>query len=265
MEFTPSQWAEVKQHCEGVGLKFLASAFSVEAVRLLNDIGCETYKIGSGDLTNLLMIDQILKVAQEIIISTGLSTDQEVAKVVDRLQKASVPFALLHCTSEYPTPPRHMNLQMITHWMSQVSCPVGLSDHSATIYAGLAAVALGASLIEVHATFDRRMFGPDSTSSLSINEVAMLADGIKWLVASRSEVSPHKSETWHVMRDLFGRSLAAAQDLKVGQSLEADHLEAKKPSGFGIPASEYESVIGKKLTRDIPKGHFITIDAVSSS
>jgi N-acetylneuraminate synthase len=144
------------------------------------------------------------------------------------------------------------------HIEERYGVPVGLSDHSGTIFPSLAAVALGAELVEVHGTFDRRMFGPDASSSLEIGELKLLVDGVRQIALAGAHPQA-KSDISRVeqMRRLFGRSLTAARDIVQGTSISFDDLEAAKPAGYGLAASSYIDLLGKRAKRDLMKGSFI--------
>lgn len=143
--------------------------------------------------------------------------------------------------------------------------PVGLSDHSGVIYPCLAAAALGASVLEFHITFDKRMFGPDSTSSLCIDDVKRLAEGVRFIEAAMGQgTEKADSSKFESLRKVFGKSLAVNKDMKAGAILSFDDLEAKKPAGHGIPAKEYQRVVGKKLNDDLGRWSFLQEGDVSA-
>lgn len=256
MGFSEQQWAEVKKHCEAVGVEFLATPFSVAAVALLERLGVTRYKIGSGDVTNALLIDRIAGTGKEAIISTGLATRAEIGSAVDALRAGGV--AVLQCATKYPTAPEDTGLAAIAEIRQTFACPAGLSDHSGTIYPGIAAAALGASVVEAHVTFDRRMFGPDSRASLTVDEFAELVRGIRFIEKGRrgrvgKDIDPELS----ALRGMFGRSLAVNRDLPAGHVLTASDLESKKPAGEGLPAADYRSVVGRPLARARTKWDFL--------
>lgn len=249
MSFSSEQWAGVLDHCCQVGIEFLATPFSCAAVDLLEKIGVVRYKVGSGDIANAVLIERLRRTGKEVILSTGLGTISEIQKAVDRLRASGV--AVLQCTTKYPTAPQDINLLGMLEYKRRFDCPIGLSDHSASIYAGIAAVSLGASVIEAHITFDKRMFGPDAKASLTIDEFAMLTNGIRFVEQARGKgsVDDNGNEDFAALRTIFGRSLAVNQDLPAGHVIDLDNLEAKKPAGSGLPAHDLTEVIGKKLRR----------------
>ena len=181
MEFTEEQWCGLKLHAEQRGLKFLSSPFSVEAVELLTRVGVAAWKIASGEVSNVQMLDHILSTHLPVIVSTGMSSLDEIDATVARLRAKGVPLTLLQCTSLYPCPPEKIGLNLISFFAERYGCDVGLSDHSGTIYPGLAAATLGAKVLEVHVTFSRQMFGPDVAASLTTTELRQLVDGVRFI------------------------------------------------------------------------------------
>ena len=258
MEFTPEQWIGLKMHCEDMGLEFLASPFSIAAVNLLEGIGVQRYKIGSGEMSNLLMLECIARLGKPIILSSGLSTFDDLDQTIEFLQPYKCALSLLQCTTRYPTRASDVGLNVINELKIRYGLPVGLSDHSGTVFAPLAAVAFGAEIIEFHIVFDRRSFGPDSSSSLEIREIPELVSGIKFI--SQSVMSPIDKSTISVDPELlriFGKSLSVNANLPIGHRLRLEDLESKKPSSMGIPASEYRRVIGSKLARSMRAWEFL--------
>jgi len=248
MEFTKEQWKDIKNHCDDVGLEFMSTPFSLEAVSLLEEIGVNRYKISSGDVENFLLLERIAKTKKDVLISSGMSSFSELDRAVKFLDNFGVNLGIFQCTSMYPTPANKVGLNVIKEMQDRFDKPIGLSDHTGSIYASLAAVTLGASLIEVHAVFDKRMFGPDSVSSLEIDEIKQLVDGIRFIdLISSNPIDKENNLEFMKMNKIFGKSLAVNKALKDGEIITFEDLECKKPSGCGIPAKDYKNVIGKKL------------------
>lgn len=259
MEFSTEQWLEIKRHCEVVGVEFLATPFSVAAVNLLEGIGVARYKIGSGDVSNALLIDRIAATGKEAIISSGLATVLEIRNAVEVLRANGI--TILQCETKYPTGPEDVGLSAIGLIRETFGCPAGLSDHSGTIYPGLAAAALGASVVEFHVTFDRRMFGPDACASLTIDETKELIRGIRFIEKARlGSVGKELTSERSLLRSTFGRSLAVNKSLPKGHILDISDLEAKKPSGEGVPSTDFRTVIGRRLTQNLDEWQFLTVD-----
>ena len=258
MEFTPGQWEGLKKHCEEAGVEFISSPFSIAAVGLLEQLQVNRYKIGSGEVSNLLLLERLAKTGKEIILSSGMSSINELDAAVDFLKSRQAAFSILQCTTSYPTQPEEWGLNVIHLLEERYQCAVGYSDHSGDIFACLAATALGARLLEFHAVFDKRMFGPDAAASLTIDEVAKLVEGVRKIEkAMGTPVDKNENSRYDNLKKIFGKSLAVNKDLAVGHVLHIDDLESKKPAGMGIAASEYASVIGKKLVKDKAKFSFL--------
>lgn len=261
MEFTEEQWAGLKQHAEERGLLFLSSPFSVEAAEMLVRLGIRAWKIASGEVGNAFLLRRIVETRLPVVLSTGMSRLEETDHTVATLQNAGIPVSVLQCTSAYPCPPERVGLNMLAFYRERYRCPVGLSDHSGTIFAGLGAAALGAQLIEVHITFSRECFGPDVPASLTIEELKTLVDGVRFLEAARR--NPVEKEALapelDAMRQLFTQSLVFRTDLATGLVLQEEHLTGRKP-GDGIPIEALPRVIGRRLSRDARQGSFVSED-----
>ncbi len=258
MEFTAEQWRGIKAHCDEVGLEFLSSPFSCAAVDLLEKIGIKRYKIGSGEVTNLLLLEKICRTGKEIILSSGMSSFAELDKTVEFIKKSGNRISILQCTTAYPTRAEQLGLNVIQELKERYCVPIGYSDHSGQIFAGLAAVSLGAEIVEVHVTFDKRMFGPDATSSLTIDELAQLVKGVSYLgEALDHKIDKTDNSNYTNLKSIFEKSLAVNKDLPEGHVIAVEDLEGKKPAGRGIPASDYAQVVGKKLKQNMKRYSFL--------
>ena len=174
MEFRPEQWQGLREHAARRGLLFLSSPFSLEAVELLERLGVAGWKIASGEINHFALLDATAATGRPVMLSTGMSPLAEVDAAVERVRSHGVPLAVLQCTSLYPCPPELVGLNLIPEFRARYGCAVGLSDHSATIYPGLAAAALGIEVLEVHITLSREMFGPDVVASVTTAELRQL-------------------------------------------------------------------------------------------
>jgi N,N'-diacetyllegionaminate synthase len=252
MEFSEEQWHGLKKHADACGLKFLSSPFSVEAVDLLSRIGVGAWKVASGEISNLPMFERIATTGLPIILSTGMSPLSEIDAAVGRVKAAGLPLTLLQCTSAYPCPPEKIGLNLISFFRDRYGCAVGLSDHSGTIYPGLAAATLGIEVLEIHITLSREMFGPDVTASITTAELRQLVEGIRFI----EKMNAHPLEKnalvseMKPLRDLFTKSVVARHDLPAGTVLGKEHLSAKKP-GTGIPAERLPELVGRTLNRSV--------------
>jgi N,N'-diacetyllegionaminate synthase len=252
MEFTEEQWAGLKRHAEERGLLFLSSPFSVEAVQLLSRIDVTTWKVASGELGNGPLLSSILATRLPVIFSTGMSPWTEIDAAAAAVMEASIPLAVLQCTTAYPTPPERVGLNLISLLRDRYGCAVGLSDHSGTIYPGLAAATLGADVLEVHVTLSREMFGPDVPASVTTDELRQLVNGIRFIERMLGEPvdKDAAAEDLAPLRRIFTRSVMLRRSLPAGAVLQAEDLVAKKP-GTGIPAARLPELVGARLTRDI--------------
>lgn len=267
MSFSSDQWQEIKVHCEEKGLEFMSSPFSIAAVELLETIGIKRYKVGSGELSNYLMLDKIGRTGKPIILSSGMSSYEELKVAVEFLKPYGNELAILQCTTSYPTAPENIGLNVITELKLKFpGLTIGLSDHSGTIYPGIAAVALGAEIVEFHAVFDKRMFGPDASSSLTIEEIAALIEGVRYVEkAINFPVDKDDLKPYAALKVMFGKSLALNKDLLAGHVINQDDLESKKPGDMGIPANDYKAVLGKVLIRDKSKYDFLQSDDLQNT
>ncbi len=261
MELSLAEWRLLKEGCEARGVEFLATPFSNAAVDLLEEVGVNRYKVGSGDMANPLLLERIARTGKEVILSTGLGSLEELDAATAMLQERGNPYAVLQCTTRYPTVAEDVGLAWLARFRERYRCPVGLSDHSGTIYAGLGAVALGAVVVEAHVTFDRRMFGPDAKASLTVDEFARMVEGIRFLEKARTS-GPDKSldDGKRKLRRMFGKSLAVNRDLPAGHVLIFEDLEGKKPADAGVAVGELDNVIGRALTRGKRRWEFLQQD-----
>jgi len=248
MEFSEEQWRGLKRHADERGLKFLSSPFSVEAVDLLTRVGVAAWKIASGEVSNAPMFDLISSTGLPVILSSGMSPRSELDTAVALVKARGLPLTVAQCTSMYPCPAEKVGLNVITKFREQYGCYVGLSDHSGTIFPGLAAAVLGINFLEVHVTLSREMFGPDVPVSLTTGELRQLVDGVRFIekmIANPVDKDAIAAEL-RPLRDLFTKSVVVRSDLPAGTVLRREHLLVKKP-GTGIPASQLEQVIGRSL------------------
>lgn len=258
MEFTAEQWAGLKDHCEEKEMEFISSPFSIAAVELLEQIGVKRYKIGSGEMTNYLMLQKIAETGKPIILSSGMSDLLELDETITLLKKWNNPLSLLQCTTAYPTQPEEWGLQMIPILKERYQIPIGFSDHSADIFAGIAATTLGAEILEFHVVFHPDMFGPDAKSSLTIDQTKKMVEGVHKIQKSLS-VDYLKDDVgkFRELKTLFGKSLTTKREVKAGDQVTIDDLETTKPGNKGISAKYFEQIIGKKWVSNLPIHHFI--------
>jgi N,N'-diacetyllegionaminate synthase len=259
MEFTHDEWAGLKMHCERTGLDFLATPCSLQAVDFLKNLQVDKFKIGSGDTCNLLMLDVISRTKKEIILSTGMSSIQELDVACNFLKNRDTRFSLLQCASAYPCSEEQWGLNQIENLKSRYDVPTGFSDHSGDIFASLAAASLGAEIIEFHVTDSTASVTPDASSSLTPCQIKYLISGIRKIEkALNNPVDKSEYSDYIQMKLLFEKSLSVNKTLSAGHILSIDDLETKKPKGKGIPPEQFENVIGKKINKNLKKWDFIT-------
>jgi len=252
MEFTESQWQGLADHAREAGLVFLSSPFSVEAVELLTRVGMAMWKVPSGEIGSVALLDAMISTGRPILLSSGMSDMRELDAAVHRVRRAGVPLAVLQCTTAYPCPPERVGLNMIPYFRERYECFVGLSDHSGTIYPGIAAASLGAEVVEVHVTMSRGMFGPDVPASITMEELRQLVDGVRFVERMRAHPVDKDSVAIDMapLREIFTKSIVARTPLSAGTLLTEAHLAMKKP-GTGIPAGRISDVVGRRLRRSL--------------
>lgn len=264
MEFSLEQWKDIKKHCDDVGLEFMCSPFSNAAVDLLEQIGVKRYKIGSGEVNNFVLLDKISQTGKPIIISSGMSSFEELDATVEFLKSRNVNYSILQCTTSYPTKPKQFGLNVIKELKDRYKVAVGFSDHSSSIASCIAAVALGAEVLEFHVVFNKEMFGPDTKSSLTMSETKQLVKAVRDItLAMDNPIDKNDNSKFSELKSIFEKSLAINKDLQKGHLITFSDLETKKPKGYGILASKYEQVIGKRLKSDLKQWDFLNFDDLS--
>ena len=264
MEFTYDQWKGIKQHCDDINVEFIASPFSIKASNWLKKLQVKKVKIGSGEINNKLLVDHISSYVDEIIFSSGLCSEEELHDVISSSIKKFKNVSLLQCTSEYPCNPEKWGLSYISYFKEKFKyIKVGYSDHSGSITSSIAAAALEAEIIEFHVTFDKKMFGPDSSSSLTIKEVKKLCNAVNQIKRSRnSNFKKFSSTNVSEIKNIFSKSLTINDNLKKNHIIILENLETAKPGMMGVSPKDYESVLGKKLKRNMRKGEFLNYDDI---
>ena len=258
MEFSLIQWKEIKQHCDEVGLEFMSSPFSNAAVDLLEEINVKRYKIGSGEVNNFVLLEKIAQTGKPVIISSGMSSYVELDATVQFLKDRDVNFSILQCTTSYPTNPTQFGLNVIKELKEKYKVTVGFSDHSSSIAACIAATALGAEILEFHVVFNKEMFGPDVKSSLTMKETTDLVSAVRNIdIALQNPIDKNDNSKFKDLKQIFEKSLAVNKSLPKGHVITFSDLETKKPKGFGILASEYKQILGKKLIKNFDQWEFL--------
>ena len=244
--FSVDQWRVLKQHAEDLGLVFLSSPFCIEAADLLHSLEIAAFKIPSGEVTNIPLLERIASFGKPVLLSSGMSNwedlDRAVSIIGDRCD-----LTVMQCSSIYPCPPENVGLNVLSQMRQRYGCSVGFSDHSLGFAAPIAAAALGASVIEKHFTFSQHMYGSDAKHSMEPDEFKLLSSALKdtWAMM-RSPVRKDDTACYSHMKDVFEKSIVAAVPIKAGEIITFEHLSFKKP-GYGIPAHEYADFIGRRI------------------
>ncbi|WP_298421559.1 N-acetylneuraminate synthase family protein [uncultured Kordia sp.] len=263
MEFSLEQWKEIKAHCDEVGLDFISSPFSNAAVDLLEEVGVKHYKVGSGEVNNFLLLEKIANTGKPVIISSGMSSFSELDATVAFLKEKNCEFSILQCTTSYPTAPKQFGLNVIRELKNKYQVSIGFSDHSSGIEAGIAAVTLGAEILEFHVVFNKEMFGPDAKSSLTFSETTQLVQAVRNIdEALNHPIDKMDNSQYSELKQIFEKSLAINKKLPKGHVLTFNDLEAKKPKNYGILASKFQEVLGKKLVKDMNQWDFLNEEDV---
>lgn len=261
LELNAEMHNELIAHCAEHNIGFFSTGFDIESVDLLVGLGQDVFKIPSGELTNLPYLRHIGSLGKTVILSTGMATLGEVESTIEALEQAGTPRAnisVLHCTTEYPTPMDEVNLRAMQSMQTAFGVKVGYSDHTPGIEVSVAAVAMGACVIEKHFTLDRTLPGPDHLASLEPEELTALVsairnielalgDGIKGLTPSEARNAP-------VMR----KSLLASEAIRAGDAFSAHNMTAKRP-GTGISPMRWDDVVGRTASRDFAEDELIEL------
>lgn len=265
MEFTLDQWRGIKEHCEEKGMEFICSPFSNAAVDALEQLGVSKYKIGSGEVNNFLLLEKICKTGKTVLLSSGMSSYDELLDSVKFVKSHGNELVLFQCTTAYPTEAKDWGLNVIGEFKEKFDLPIGFSDHSGGITACIAAAAFGASYFEFHVVFDKRMFGPDAKASLTIDETKELCKALHQVeTALNNPIEKSDNSRFKEVKGIFEKSLAVNRDMKAGEVISLDVLEGKKPKGFGIDASKFRSIVGKKLNKDLKVWSFLKEEDISN-
>lgn len=263
MEFSEDQWRGLATHAADVGLTFLSSAFSPEALNMLDRVGVSAWKVGSGETNNPQILSAMAATGKPVLLSSGMSDWADLEQALQTVQQLGNTVALMQCTSLYPTPLSDVGLNIIEEMRRRFDVPVGLSDHSGSIFPSLAALARGIDLLEVHVVFSREMFGPDTIASVTIDE-------LETIVQARNafhEIDSHPvnkdamSVRLQEVRQVFNKSVALRASQTQGTVLTDDMLTAKKPA-TGIPVSQSGECVGRRLKHDVPNDRVLTWDDI---
>lgn len=259
LELSYDDFRELKAYCDDSGIEFLSTPFDLESIDFLQELGIRFLKIPSGEITNFPYLRKIGQTGMPVIMSTGMSTLEEVGEAIRVLREyGSNEISLLHCTTEYPAPLDSVNLRAMQTMAEAFNLPVGYSDHTSGIAVSVAAVAMGAVIIEKHFTLDRNMEGPDHKASLEPDELKAMVQSIRdvEMAMGTGEKTPAESECANA--DVARKSIVAKACIKAGELLKEDNITVKRP-GTGISPMKWNSVLGKTAPCDFKADDLIWI------
>ena len=247
---------ELKEYCDSIGIQYLSAAFDIPSVRFLGTLGLPLLKIPSGEITNLPYLEEIAKLRTPVLLSTGMSTLDEITDALGVLDDNGCPEAtILHCNTQYPTPYEDANLTAMVELFDQFGLPVGLSDHTP----GWAAAVLGAKVIEKHFTLDKTLPGPDQKASLDPAEFKAMVDAVRHIEAALGDGHKHLTLSEAPNRAVARKSIVAARAIRKGEVFTADNLTTKRP-GDGISPMRWYEVLGKTAVRDFAEDEKIEME-----
>jgi N,N'-diacetyllegionaminate synthase len=261
LELDVNAHEELMVYCRGEEMMFLSTPFDLESIELLNKLGVEIFKIPSGEITNLPYLRKIGGLKKKIILSTGMADMREIENALDILVGAGTPkdsITVLHCNTEYPTPMEDVNLKAMLAIRDTFGVNIGYSDHTSGIEVPIAAVALGAAVIEKHFTLDKNMDGPDHKASLEPKELKTMVNAIRTIEKAMGDgiKSPSPSELRN--KPVVRKSIVAARDINKGDIFTEDNITVKRP-GTGISPMEWDSIIDRKAIRDFNEDELIEL------
>lgn len=255
--FTERQWRDLRDACHTNKVLFSSSPFSLEAVDLLERIGLDLYKVPSGEVTNTPLLEKIASTGKPVLLSTGMSDWNEIDEAVGVLRYGGV-LCVMQCTSQYPTPPDKVGLNVISEIRERYGCISGYSDHTRGSAASFAAAALGARVVEKHFAFSRLMYGSDASNSMEPAEFQEFCLGLKdiWTMLD-NPVHKNDLSDLQEMKTIFQKSIVAARRIEKGHVITEQDLAFKKP-GDGIPAASYRVILGRRASKTIPEDTKLT-------
>ena len=248
----------LSEYCRNVGIKFLSTPFDIDSIHFLNSLQ-DIWKIPSGEITNYPYLVEIAKTGKDIILSTGMSTLDEVDAALEVLKvNGAGKITLLHCTTDYPASPEDVNLRAMLTMKEHCGCPVGYSDHTQGIEVSVAAVALGAEVIEKHFTLDKTMEGPDHKASLEPNELRAMVKAVRNIERALGNGLKVPSESEKMNIEVARKSIIAARDIRKGEIFTEENLTTKRP-GTGICPMMWNEILGTEARRDFMEDELIKI------
>lgn len=248
------------EHCQLREIEFLSTPFDLPSAEILNNLKISTFKIPSGELTNLPLIRKVVSFGKPIILSTGMATMEEIRKTVEVILESEIQkedLTVLHCNTEYPTPMKDVNLRAMNSITDELRVEIGYSDHTLGIEVPIAAVAMGAKVIEKHFTLDRSMEGPDHAASLMPEELKKMVEGIRNIEQALGSEIKQPSESELKNMEVARKSIFYTKDLEREHIVGESDLIAKRP-GNGISPMMWDTYIGKKLKNSVVEGDYLS-------
>jgi N-acetylneuraminate synthase len=265
MEFTKEEWAKIYQHTKQKKMLFSSSVFSLKSIEIMKKIGIDVWKVASGESLNLYLVKEITKISSKpVFISTGMSFLEEVENIYNFMKKKKNEFLLMHCTSQYPCDFKNLGIGILKNYINHFKCPIGYSDHSGTLDVSLLALESKINALEVHVTFNKKIFNPDASSSIDFKELKFLSNYVK----NKAEIlkfSTTKNDITNRIkniRKIFSKSLALRKDMKKNSIITLKDLMFKKP-GNGLKEHDIKKIIGKKLLLNKSKNRLIKLSDVN--
>ncbi len=259
LQLTESMHHELINHCANRQIGFFSTGFDIESINFLAGLGQDLFKIPSGEITNLPFLRHIGGLNKRVLLSTGMSNMHEVAAALNALELAGTPkqkITVLHCTSSYPAELSDVNLRAMLRIQTEFGVEIGYSDHTLGTEVAIAAVALGAKVIEKHFTLDRNMSGPDHKASLEPDELIRMVAGIRSIEKALGDGNKVITQNELQNRDVARKSIVASRDIQVGEVFTESNLTAKRP-GTGISPMEWDEIIGTKAKQSYVKDDLI--------
>jgi N,N'-diacetyllegionaminate synthase len=259
LELSFEEFIELSKYCKSKEIEFLSTAFDFDSIDFLNSINMKRWKIPSGEITNLPYLIKVAKLHKPVILSTGMSTMEDIQSALSILKENEAgEIAVLHCTTEYPAPYGDVNLYAMNTIKKEFNIPVGYSDHTKGIEIPIAAVAMGATVIEKHFTLDRNMEGPDHKASLEPDELKAMINAIRNVEVALGTGDKKLAESEKKNITIARKSIIAKQNIKKGEIFTEDNLTVKRP-GNGISPMQWFEVMGKAATRDFEEDELIEL------
>ena len=259
LELSYAQFAEIKRYCDALGITFLSTGDNPEDIDFLLGLGMPCIKLGSGDITNIPLLRHVGRCARPVLLSTGMSDLEQVRKAYATLREAgATDITVLHCTTNYPCPPEEVNLKAMQTLSRELGCPVGYSDHTLGTEVPVAAVAMGACVIEKHLTLDHTMEGPDHPASMEPADFAEMVRQIRRIEAALGDGIKRPNASEQAIAASVLKRIVAARDIRAGEVLTEEMLAVKR-SPAGLSAGQWDTVCGTRAVRDFHQDEAIEI------